>query len=185
MPLRTQHSTIEEKIMPAGALVKKLSARGVLRAGAVAAMLLAATAAPAQGPVADGNALTWRVDLVPQSARPGDEAELVFSAEIAHGWILYSCDFSADMGPRPARFNFEANEAVSFLGPVQAVNPLKRKDKTWGTQYTYFERQAEFRQKVRVVARPLSINGHIDGQTCHEEDGSCTLFHKQFSVSLD
>jgi thiol:disulfide interchange protein DsbD len=171
--------------MPAGAVVKKLSTRGVLVAGAVAAMLLAASAAPAQGPVADGDALTWRVDLVPQSARPGDEAELVFSAAIAHGWILYSCDFSAAMGPRPARFNFEANQAVAFLGPVRAVNALRRKDKTWGTQYRYFEKQAEFRQKVRVVTRPLSINGHIDGQTCHEEDGLCMLFHKQFSVSVD
>jgi thiol:disulfide interchange protein DsbD len=171
--------------MPARAVVKKSSTRGLLLAGAVAAMQLAVSAAPAQGPVAGGTALTWRVNLVPQAARPGDEAVLVFSAEIAHGWILYSCDFSADIGPRPARFNFEANDAIAFLGPVRAVNALQRKDKTWGAQYRYFEKQAEFRQKVRIVTRPLSINGHIDGQTCHEEDGVCALFHKQFSVSLD
>jgi hypothetical protein len=28
-------------------------------------------------------------------------------------------------------------------------------------------------------------SGRIDGQACHEQDGTCTLIHKQFSLRLE
>lgn len=129
--------------------------------------------------------LQWQWRVEPSTVKAGDEAEIVFSAEIPEGLILYSSDFDAELGPRPAKFVFEANDAVELQGPVTAVQSKRRKDKAFGTEYTYFANRAEFRQKVRVLKAGTDVAGHINGQTCQEKDGVCVLFKEQFSVRLN
>lgn len=128
--------------------------------------------------------LRWQWRLEPQNARVGDEAYLVFNADIPDGFILYSSDFAAEMGPRPAKFLFETTEAITLIGPIEAVNSQRRVDKTFGTEYSYFAGQAQFRQKVRLREDADRIDGRIDGQTCQEKDGLCALFRQRFSVPL-
>ena len=152
---------------------------------ALALTLAAAGLVPAEPAAPDeAGGVNWQIRITPQSAHEGDEADLVFSAEIARGWILYSSDFTADIGPRPARFRFDPSEAAALLGAVRAISPLRRKDRTWHSEYSYFQGRAEFRQRVRITARPAHISGRIDGQACHEEDGTCTLIHKEFDLSV-
>jgi len=129
--------------------------------------------------------LQWAVQVTPPHPQPGDTVELVFTADIASGWILYSSDFSADIGPRPARFSFEPTPGLALIDRVRAVNSLRRKDKTLKVEYAYFERRAEFRQKAKLTAPVKAIAGGIDGQTCAEESGLCQLFRKTFSTDLD
>ena len=59
----------------------------------------------------------------------GDEAEIVFSAAIPAGLILYSSDFTAELGPRPAKFVVDSNQKIELRGPVTAVQSQRRKDK--------------------------------------------------------
>ena len=141
------------------------------------------TSQPNSPPQSD--ALRWTVEVAPAHPKPGDRIELVFTADIASGWILYSSDFSADIGPRPARFSFEPTTGVELIEGVRAIKSLRRKDKTWKTAYAYFERRAEFRQKAKLTAPIKTIAGRIDGQTCFEESGLCKLFHETFTASLD
>ena len=152
----------------------------LLTFGLVAATVLADTPESASN-----EPLRWHVAVQPSGARVGQSVELVFTADIATGWILYSSDFNVDIGPRPARFTFEPAPGLQLVGKVAAVKSLRRKDRTWRTEYSYFSGRAEFRQKAKLVAPLKSIDGHIDGQTCFEESGLCELFHQKFSAPLE
>jgi hypothetical protein len=156
-------------------------------APAAAATSVSATAveAASQPSSSQPEALRWTVQVTPAHPQPGDTVELVFTADIASGWILYSSDFSTDIGPRPARFQFEPTDGLELIEGVHPVNSLRRKDKTWKTEYAYFERRAEFRQKAKLTAPVKTIAGRIDGQTCFEENGLCELFRKTFTANLD
>lgn len=129
--------------------------------------------------------LQWQWHVEPSTLKAGDEAEIVFSATIPEGLILYSSDFDAELGPRPAKFAFESNDSVQLQGPVTAVQPQRRKDQAFGAEYRYFANHAEFRQRVRVLKTGTNLSGRIDGQTCQEKDGVCLLFREPFSVRLN
>jgi hypothetical protein len=68
---------------------------------------------------------------------------------------------------------------------VTAVQSLRRKDKVFGTEYTYFANRAALRQNVRLLKSGANLTGRIDGQTCQERDGVCLLFKEPFSVRLN
>ncbi|MEJ1964130.1 MAG: protein-disulfide reductase DsbD domain-containing protein [Gammaproteobacteria bacterium] len=132
----------------------------------------------------DVQPLRWHVTIVPAQAKPGDEVEVVFTADIAPGWILYSSDFKVELGPLPAKFTFDANPALELAGPIQALKAHRKKDRTLGGEYSYFEAHAEFRQKARLVSPAKSVSGLINGQTCFEKSGLCELFREKFSADL-
>lgn len=148
-------------------------------------LLAASLALAAFSASADETGLEWQWRVEPSAVKAGDEAEIVFSAAIPDGLILYSSDFEAELGPRPAKFVFEANDAVELQGPVTAVASQRKKDKVFGTEYSYFSNRAEFRQKVRVLKAGTNLTGRINGQTCEEKDGVCLLFKEPFSVRLN
>jgi opacity protein-like surface antigen len=125
----------------------------------------------------------WRVTLVPADAKAGDDVEVVFDADITHGWILYSSDFNLEIGPRPAKFVFDASTGLTLVGDIQPVKPQWKTDKTLGGKYSYFAQHAQFRQKAKLVAAPGSASGRITGQTCFEENGLCQLFREKFSTA--
>jgi hypothetical protein len=144
------------------------------------ALTLAATGAHADDPD-----LQWQWRVEPKNAPAGQDAEIVFSATIPAGFILYSSDFKAELGPRPAKFTFEPNDAIELQGSVRAVGAQRRTHKTFGTEYTYFAERAEFRQKIRVLKAGAEISGRIDAQTCQEKDGLCALVKQPFVVRLN
>jgi Ethanolamine utilization protein EutJ (predicted chaperonin) len=134
--------------------------------------------------VASSPELHWAISAVPQTANVGDAVELRFIADIPDGTIVYSSDFAAPLGPRPARFTFEANDAIELAGAVQAVRAQRRTDKTFGTEYSYFSKRAEFVQKARLLKDGALLKGRINGQTCQEKDGVCALFEESFAIEL-
>jgi hypothetical protein len=136
------------------------------------------------GDRADGQTLRWHVEIVPARAKPGDEVEIVFRADIGAGWILYSSDFELEIGPRPAKFSFDANSALSLVGPVKAIGSRRKTDASLGSEYTYFASRGEFRQKAKVLAPLETVSGKILAQTCFEETGLCELIRENFSARL-
>jgi thiol:disulfide interchange protein DsbD len=128
--------------------------------------------------------IVWQFRVEPATAKAGDEAELVFSADIPSGSILYSSDFKTELGPRPAKFTFDPNVAVELQGSVQAIKAKRRKDKSFGGEYSYFAEHAEFRQKIRVLQTGTTVRGRIDAQSCDEKTGLCLLLKKPFEIPL-
>ena len=126
--------------------------------------------------------LQWHVAVSPEQAKPGDDVEVVFTADIAHGWILYSSDFKLEIGPLPAKFTFDANPSLQLVGPITPIGPTRKKDPKIGT-YSFFATHAEFRQKARVLAPLTPVTGKINGQVCFEESGLCQLVRETFSAN--
>jgi len=72
----------------------------------MATALLALISAIPVGAQEDASqAVTWSWRLATPDARPGEEAELILEARIAPHWVVYSSDFEAALGPRPARLS--------------------------------------------------------------------------------
>ncbi|HYD83843.1 MAG TPA: protein-disulfide reductase DsbD domain-containing protein, partial [Opitutus sp.] len=96
---------------------------------------------------------------------------------------LYSSDFKADIGPLPTAFTFEPSSGAAPVGEVRAINPKRKKDRTWDTEFTYFENTAEFRQPLRVAKSGFTLRGTIKGQLCNERDGTCSLFEQPLEIT--
>lgn len=151
-----------------------------MRAFLLCSMLLLNSIATAS----DDPDLQWQWRVEPASTRSGDEVELVFTAELPDGFILYASDFKAELGPRPAKVSFESNDAIEITAPLQAIKSQRRTDKTFGTEYSYFAGHAEFRQKARLLKNEGSVKGRIDAQTCQEKNGLCILVRETFAIDL-
>ncbi|PQA54456.1 protein-disulfide reductase DsbD domain-containing protein [Siphonobacter curvatus] len=125
--------------------------------------------------------ITWEYHLSKTALQPGDEVDLILTAKVEKGWLLYSSDFVADVGPQPTAFEFVSNGTFSPVGPVVPVDPLTKKDKTWDLDVSYFTKRAEFRQKVRIDKLDYFFTGYITGQVCHEKKGLCVPFRQAFN----
>ncbi|MEA5426580.1 MULTISPECIES: protein-disulfide reductase DsbD domain-containing protein [Arcicella] len=122
----------------------------------------------------------WKYTYSNPNFKVGDEVELIFTANIEKGWSLYSNDFKADIGPQPTTFWFAENGSFEYDGKITPVAPLKKLDKNWGFEVTYFKDKAEFRTRVRIVEHALDIFGGIKGQFCNDKKGVCIPFEQKF-----
>jgi uncharacterized protein (DUF58 family) len=126
----------------------------------------------------DPKAVQWSLALSKSDAAAGEEIEVIVSARIAPHWIVYASDFKADLGPQPTQVVLEAGDGFRLIGEIVSVNPKRKKDPTWATEFGYFEERAEFRQKIKVIKSDVAVTARIKGQLCNERDGTCTLFEE-------
>ena len=122
---------------------------------------------------------TWRFEVSAPEVRVGQEVELVFRARIEPDWYLYSSDFDPDLGPYLTTFAFAPNESYALVGEVRPINPQKKYDDIWEGEYTYFKKDAEFRQRVRILTARPTITAGIDYQICSDVSGQCVLFEEE------
>lgn len=151
------------------------------RSALVSFIALAALPALAQSP----DAVTWTSTAVPTKAADGSAAwRLEFTGRIKPGYIVYGSDFEANLGPNPTRVRFEPAAAVTPGDSLKSVGTKKGKDKAFNTDYTYFEGEAKLSQVITVAPGTRRVTGTLRGQTCHEADGTCTLFRSAFDIPL-
>ncbi|GGH27162.1 hypothetical protein GCM10007423_12690 [Dyadobacter endophyticus] len=124
----------------------------------------------------------WKVSFSKSDAKPGEQVEVVFSADIDKNWKLYSSDFKGDIGPLPTEFAFNPTKAYQLVGEIRAVKPLKAVDPTWDKAYTYFTDKAEFRQTIKLAKAGGKVSGTIKGLLCSNVDGLCVPFKESFEV---
>ncbi|WP_026993989.1 protein-disulfide reductase DsbD domain-containing protein [Flectobacillus major] len=124
--------------------------------------------------------VTWKFKFANDNFKVGDEVELIFDTTIEKGWSLYSSDFKGDVGPQPTIFQFSENGSFELSSDIKPISPLKKTDRNWGTEISYFTQKAQFRAKVRVVEYNYDIFGSIKGQVCHDKKGVCIPFEKTF-----
>jgi thiol:disulfide interchange protein len=108
-----------------------------------------------------------------QEAKVGDELDLIFSVTIDNNWYLYSTEFICDDGPLKTEFAFTPNSSFKLVGKVMPINPKDKHDKIFDCDLKIFEKKAEFRQRVKILAAPVKITGTYDYQVCTDIDGSC------------
>ncbi|MEO1051477.1 MAG: cytochrome c biogenesis protein CcdA [Bacteroidota bacterium] len=118
----------------------------------------------------------------------GEEIDLIFKVSIDKKWYVYSSDFDPDCGPIPSNFTFKPNDSYELIGGVEPVNPKKKFDEIFGCEYTYFEKEGVFKQKIKVLKSNLKVESAYEYQVCSSIDGKCIVFDDEhifqgFSVS--
>ena len=99
----------------------------------------------------------------------GNEGEIVFSATINDGWHVYSTDLGSG-GPISATFNVEKMEGVEAVGKLQPRgNVIKQYDKMFDMELRFFEKKAQFVQKVRFTKSHYAIDCYLEYGACNDE----------------
>lgn len=99
----------------------------------------------------------------------GGEATLKFKAAIESGWHLYSTDLPAG-GPTSATVEFETLEGAQLLGTlVPGAGEIEKDDPIFGMKVKYYENEATFTQKVKLLGGKYRLQGYLRYGACNDE----------------
>ncbi|SHF73958.1 Thiol:disulfide interchange protein DsbD [Salegentibacter echinorum] len=94
---------------------------------------------------------------------------LVSTAQIEPGWHLYSQDVPED-GPIPTSFSYEEADGYSLEGNTVEDEGRTIHDPVFDMVITFFDNQAEFRQKIKLSNKDLkSVTGEVGFMVCDDE----------------
>ncbi|WP_396601275.1 protein-disulfide reductase DsbD family protein [Algibacter sp. R77976] len=99
------------------------------------------------------------------------EYNLISTATIKSGWHLYSQDVPQD-GPIPTTFMFDdANGAFKFVGNTSEEEGYIVDDPVFQMKIKFFEKSANFIQKVKLTGDVKTVNGFVEFMVC--DDSRC------------
>jgi thiol:disulfide interchange protein len=107
-----------------------------------------------------------------KEAKVGDEIDLIFYIDIDRDWYVYSSELKVE-GPIPTEFTFKPHSSYQLIGKIRPINPKKKIDETWEGEIAYFEKKAEFRQKIKVLDKNLKVEGSFVYSTCSRITNTC------------
>jgi len=125
----------------------------------------------------------WALSSSSETPKVGDEIELIFKVTIDKNWYLYSSEFTCEDGPIKTTITFKPDASYQLVGKLQPINPIDKKDEIFECVVKIFKGTGEFRQKIKVLAANLKIEGDYDYQVCSDVDGKCVPFTTDFSFS--
>lgn len=107
-----------------------------------------------------------------------------FNAIIEQDWHLYAvyCP-NPNNGPLPTLFSFKVNEKYSLIDSIIQQTPIIKYDKNFGVDIAYYENEATFFQKIKLVDKTAIARGDINYMTCNET--TCIPFNFPFEIKLN
>ena len=109
-----------------------------------------------------------------------NEYNIVFKAEIEDGWHLYSQNTPFG-GPMPLYFDFIDTLGIERIGGVAEPEAIVHYSDIFEIDEHFFEKEAVFTQRVKLLDDAATVSGVITGQTCKE---SCIQLEYEFEVQL-
>lgn len=98
------------------------------------------------------------------------EAEIVFTATIDEGWHVYSTELG-DGGPISATFNVDSKSGIELVGKLKPVGKeVAVFDKLFEMDVRYFEKTAQFSQKIQFTGGAYAIEGYLRFGACNDEN---------------
>jgi DsbC/DsbD-like thiol-disulfide interchange protein len=97
------------------------------------------------------------------------EAVILVKATIEKGWHIYSQNV-ADGGPAKTALVFKKSDEYSLVNNPTEPKPLKKFEKAFDMDVTYFENTVVFQQKVKLVKDQPVINGTISYMACSNKE---------------
>ena len=109
------------------------------------------------------------------------EAVITFAATIKNGWHMYSTE--KVNGPTPTTIHVEKISGAKLDGDLTHVGtPVKKYEEMFGTDVYYFENNATFTQKVKLLGGKYEIEGYLEYGAC--DDRNCIPpTSEEFNVS--
>ncbi|MFN8253229.1 MAG: protein-disulfide reductase DsbD family protein [Ferruginibacter sp.] len=114
----------------------------------------------------------------------GNKFELHLTATPPAGWHIYSQN-TADGGPLPTEFTFNANPLVTIAGkPKEMGKAVQYYDKNFKVNVTYLEGKVDFVQVVTLKGKvKTNITGKVESMICN--DNRCLPpTTENFSIAL-
>jgi len=120
------------------------------------------------GKATDAEPVVWDF----QSEKISDtKYRLVFHADIAEHWALYSPFIGDDAGPIPTTFEITPSDFFTTSGRLlESANVETKFDKVFGTEISKFHDYATFAQIVDVTGANGKIDGYVTFMTCNDEN---------------
>ena len=116
------------------------------------------------------------------TAKVGDEIELIFKIEIEENWHTYANDFDPECGPLLTKVEFKPDASFKLVGSLKAINAKVHYEDAFDCNTKIFEVRGEFRQKIKVLSKDLKLSGEYDGQSCTDA-GKCIPFDGEFTIT--
>ncbi len=115
------------------------------------------------GQMADPIKITATVDIA------DSEAAITFKAAIEPGWHLYSTNLPAG-GPTAATVEFETIEGAELQGSLlPGKGEIEKEDPIFGMKVRYYENEASFTQKVKLLGGKYHLQGYLRYGACNDE----------------
>ncbi|MAG86498.1 MAG: disulfide bond formation protein DsbD [Flavobacteriaceae bacterium] len=124
----------------------------------------------------------WEAEVQERSIAPGDTITVLFTAEIPQDWYMYSSDFYPNLGPIVTEFNFNDSEQFELLGGLEPIGQKKKYDELFEGEYTYFTKEAKFKQRFIVNSERPNIKAMASYQICSDVNGQCIPFKSDITV---
>ncbi len=124
----------------------------------------------------------WKAEVQESTIAKGDTITVLFTAIIPQDWYMYSSDFDPDVGPIVTEFKFNESEQFKKLGNLEPIGQKKKYDELFEGEYTYFTKEAKFKQRFIVNLENPEINAMASYQMCSDVNGQCIPFESDISV---
>lgn len=99
-----------------------------------------------------------------------DRVEVVFTGTIDAGWHVYSTELG-DGGPISATFNVDKIQGAEPVGKLKPVGKeISAYDKLFEMQVRYFEKTAQFVQKLKLTGGAWQVAGYLEYGACNDEN---------------
>src|SRR5437588_578778 len=95
------------------------------------------------------------------------EAMLFIKAILDEGWHIYSVN-QVPGGPAKTSFRFVPSKEYTLIGKVAEPTPVKKFDKSFDINITYFEGSVIFQQKIRLLSSKCVVNGKVKFMACND-----------------
>ncbi|MCT4665791.1 MAG: thioredoxin family protein [Flavobacteriales bacterium] len=114
-----------------------------------------------------GKVVDWTFD----SQKTGEgEYNLIINAEIKDHWHLYSSDLGGAEGPIPTEIAIESQGTVETVGSLKESGTLKKEyDPNFEMELRFFEHDAKFEQKIKIINPDSLVKGYIYFMVCDDK----------------
>ena len=113
-----------------------------------------------------------------------NEFELQFIASIEPHWHMYSQEVGEPV--IPTSFLFKKTSNYELIGKVSEPKGITVNDKVFGMELKYFEDEATFTQKVKIIGDAVKITGDFEFMAC--DDKTCIppeIIEFEFALKAD
>ena len=124
----------------------------------------------------------WKTEVQESGITKGDTITVFFKAKIPQDWYMYSSDFDPNLGPMVTEFKFNESEQFERLGGLKPIGQKKKYDELFEGEYTYFKKEAKFKQQFVINSKNPDIKGNVSYQICSDVNGQCIPFQSDILV---
>jgi DsbC/DsbD-like thiol-disulfide interchange protein len=97
-----------------------------------------------------------------------NEAIIYFKATIEPNWHIYSNNIG-DGGPIKTSFTFSSSKEFTLVGKIIEPTPVKKFEKAFNMNVTYFENSVVFQQKIKLKSAQTTVKGQLEYMTCNDQ----------------